>query len=216
MGRHPTPTPLSERAFLNMHTLFISCEVCHMREQEPSGPRHFAWSNLTDGQLCPNPDMSQLPWGEYGMKIVPVKDTPEGLRPVVFEEEEDLRRRVFPAQGQAHRSTEGARQPVHPQALQRDSGALHGVPQSAAGVPALCGPGVHTAACGLSQEYRGGRSGATLRNVSPADPVESSGSREPSSPERSSSEITLDDPNIAGSGPGRPRVCNSTRVCRDR
>lgn len=94
-GQTPHGNTPQQRAFLNMHTLFIACEVCHMREQEPAGPKYFAWSNLTDGRLCPNPDMSQLPWGEYGMKIVPVKDTPEGLRPVVFEEEETFAAEYF-------------------------------------------------------------------------------------------------------------------------
>ena len=83
------------RAFLNMHTLFISCEVCHVREQAAVAPTRFAWSTITDGKLRPSPDMSQQPWGEYGMKIVPVKQSPAGLLPVTFDEEEAFAAEYF-------------------------------------------------------------------------------------------------------------------------
>ena len=94
-GQTPHSNTAQVRAFLNMHTLFISCEVCHVREQAAVAPTRFAWSNITDGQLCPSPDMSEQPWGEYGMKIVPVKETPGGLQPVTFDEEEAFAAEYF-------------------------------------------------------------------------------------------------------------------------
>jgi hypothetical protein len=94
-GQTPHSNTPQRRAFLNMHTLFISCEVCHVREQAGAGARQFAWSSISDGALGPSLDMSQLPWGEYGKKIVPVKDTPGGLRPVTFDEEEAFAAEYF-------------------------------------------------------------------------------------------------------------------------
>jgi hypothetical protein len=107
-GQTPHSNSPQMRAFLNMHTLFISCEVCHVCEGPPNATgrigepeqgaqpnARLAWSNITDGRLCPSPDMSQMPWGEYGMKIVPVKDAPEGPRPVTFDEEEAFAAEYF-------------------------------------------------------------------------------------------------------------------------
>ena len=70
------------RAFLNMHNLFITCQVCHVQEFDGVRPTRFGWVSLSDGQLCPNPDMTQGSWGEYGAKIIPLKegtDEPEAL-----------------------------------------------------------------------------------------------------------------------------------------
>jgi hypothetical protein len=94
-GQTPHSNSPQMRAFLNMHTLFISCEVCHVQEQGVQPSVRFAWSSIADGQLCPSPDMSEQPWGEYGMKIVPVKDSPGGLRPVTFDEEEAFATEYF-------------------------------------------------------------------------------------------------------------------------
>ena len=40
-----------QRAVLNMHNLFISCQVCHVREQEEIAPTRFGWIDITNGQL---------------------------------------------------------------------------------------------------------------------------------------------------------------------
>jgi hypothetical protein len=87
-GQTPHSNSPQVRAFLNMHNLFISCQVCHVREKESLAPARFAWSNIGDGQMCQSPDMSKSLWGEYGAKIVPLKDSREGPLPVTFEEEE--------------------------------------------------------------------------------------------------------------------------------
>jgi len=87
-GQTPHSNNPQVRAFLNMHNLFISCQVCHVREKESLAPARFAWSNIADGQLCPSPDMSKQLWGEYGAKIVPLKNSEADPKPVTFEEEE--------------------------------------------------------------------------------------------------------------------------------
>jgi hypothetical protein len=83
------PTPHSrtpkERAFLNMHSLFVSCNTCHVREQMDRPPSRFGWLSLDNGQLCPNPEMAEGVWGEYGAKIVPLRaDDPS--RPLMLQE----------------------------------------------------------------------------------------------------------------------------------
>jgi hypothetical protein len=86
------PTPHSkapqQRAFLNMHNLFISCQVCHVQEQEGVAPTRFGWIDITNGKLRPNPEMAEGVWGEYGAKIVQLKGTEENLQPVSLDEEE--------------------------------------------------------------------------------------------------------------------------------
>lgn len=85
------PTPHSrkpnQRAFLNMHSLFISCNTCHVREQMEHPPTRFGWISLVNGQPCPNPEMVEGVWGEYGAKIVPLSagDSPV---PVTLKETE--------------------------------------------------------------------------------------------------------------------------------
>ena len=83
------PTPHSrtpkERAFLNMHSMFISCNVCHVREQDDVAPTRFGWMALSDGKLCPNPEMPEGVWGEYGTKVIPLSaDDPS--KPVALED----------------------------------------------------------------------------------------------------------------------------------
>jgi len=87
-----TSTPHSrapqQRAFLNMHNLFISCQVCHVQEQEGVAPTRFGWVDIANGQLCANPNMAEGVWGEYGAKIVPLKGGAENLEPATLDEEE--------------------------------------------------------------------------------------------------------------------------------
>jgi hypothetical protein len=86
------PTPHSkapqQRAFLNMHNLFISCQVCHVQEQEGVAPTRFGWIDITNGQLRSNPEMAEGVWGEYGAKIVQLKGTEQNPQPVSLDEEE--------------------------------------------------------------------------------------------------------------------------------
>ena len=86
------PTPHSrapqQRAFLNMHNLFISCQVCHVQEQEGVAPTRFGWVDMDNGKLCANPNMAEGVWGEYGAKIVPLKGSGENLQLATLDEEE--------------------------------------------------------------------------------------------------------------------------------
>ena len=88
------PTPHSrapqQRAFLNMHNLFISCQVCHVQEQEGVAPTRFGWIDIKNGDLCANPSMAEGVWGEYGAKIVPLKDAGENLQPATLDEEKAI------------------------------------------------------------------------------------------------------------------------------
>ncbi|UCG57552.1 MAG: hypothetical protein JSU70_22135 [Phycisphaerales bacterium] len=97
-GPIPHSRTPKERAFLNMHNLFISCQVCHVREQEGTVPTRFGWIDITDGQLCSNPVMEAGVWGEYGAKIVPLKGPEQNPEPATLEEEQafaaEFRRRM--------------------------------------------------------------------------------------------------------------------------
>lgn len=79
-----------ERAFLNMHNLFISCQTCHVQEEEGVAPTRFGWVDISTGQLCANPDMSQGFWGEYGAKIVPLTGPKNRPAPLSLDEEKAL------------------------------------------------------------------------------------------------------------------------------
>jgi len=86
-GPIPHSRNTRERAFLNMHNLFISCQVCHVREQETVAPTRFGWIDLASGQLCANPEMDKGAWGEYGAKIIPLTGPSDDPQPVRLEEE---------------------------------------------------------------------------------------------------------------------------------
>lgn len=88
-GPAPHSRTPKERDFLNMHSTFMSCYICHIREQEDVATTNFGWMNLTSGQLCSSPNMDKGVWGEYGAKIVPL-NTGENLQPLKLEAEEAL------------------------------------------------------------------------------------------------------------------------------
>jgi hypothetical protein len=96
-GPIPHSRSTRERAFLNMHNLFISCQVCHVQEQEGVAPTRFGWIDLASGQLCPNPEMGRGAWGEYGAKIVPLTGPSDDPQPVELPEE-----KVFAAEFRKH------------------------------------------------------------------------------------------------------------------
>ncbi len=87
-----TSTPHSrapqQRAFLNMHNLFISCQVCHVRHEEGVPPTNFGWVDMATGKLCDNPTMTEGVWGEYGAKIVPLTDNTDSPKIASLDEEE--------------------------------------------------------------------------------------------------------------------------------
>ena len=86
------PTPHSRsaqvRAFLNMHNLFISCQVCHVRQQADVIPTRFGWMDMDNGEACASPDMVNDASGEYGAKISLMKGPESDPRPMRLEEEE--------------------------------------------------------------------------------------------------------------------------------
>ncbi len=75
------------RAFLNMHNLFMTCQVCHVREVDGQALTQFGWADLTKGDLCDNPEMTEDVWGEYGAKIIPLKGTEGEKQPLNMREE---------------------------------------------------------------------------------------------------------------------------------
>lgn len=88
-GPAPHSRTPKERDFLNMHSLFMSCYVCHIREQDGMASTCFGWMDLASGLLCSNPKMDKGVWGEYGAKIVPL-NSEKSPQPVKLEEEEAL------------------------------------------------------------------------------------------------------------------------------
>lgn len=91
-GPIPHARSVKERAFLNMHNLFISCQVCHVQESSGVAPTRFGWVDMTTGKLCPNPEMLKGVWGEYGAKIVPVTGPVENPQLVNLDEEQEFAR----------------------------------------------------------------------------------------------------------------------------
>jgi hypothetical protein len=86
-GPSPHSRTPKERAFLNMHSLYIACNTCHVREQAVVAPSQFGWKDITTGTLCANPTMVKGVWGEYGAKIVPLSAMTDHM-PVRLDEEE--------------------------------------------------------------------------------------------------------------------------------
>ena len=57
------------RSFLNMHSYFMACEVCHDREENFSGKFKYVWyNNMTDEPV----DRIEGNNGVYGARLVPV------------------------------------------------------------------------------------------------------------------------------------------------
>lgn len=69
-GPAPHSRTPKERDFLNMHSIFMSCYICHVREQKDVLPKYFGWMDLSSGLLRSNPRVDKSVWGEYGAKIV--------------------------------------------------------------------------------------------------------------------------------------------------
>jgi len=89
-GPIPHSRSVKERAFLNMHNLFIACQVCHVQESPGVAPSRFGWVDMTTGKLGPNPEMLKGVWGEYGAKIVPLTGPADNPQPLSLKEEEDF------------------------------------------------------------------------------------------------------------------------------
>jgi len=89
-GPIPHSRNVKERAFLNMHNLFISCQVCHVQETEGIAATRFGWIDMSEGSLKPNPEMSEGVWGEYGVKIIQLIESDEEPQPLNLEEEQEF------------------------------------------------------------------------------------------------------------------------------
>lgn len=91
-GAVPHSKNIDIRSFLNMHTMFVSCQVCHVQIEEPeSGAQtNFGWIDLKKGKLQPNPDMENAVWGEYGVKIIQLVGSGINTKPLFMAEERTL------------------------------------------------------------------------------------------------------------------------------
>ncbi|MEW6519347.1 MAG: cytochrome b/b6 domain-containing protein [Thermodesulfobacteriota bacterium] len=57
------------RSFLNMHSYFMACEVCHIREENVAGKFNYVWfDNMTDQRV----DKIDGNNGVYGARLIPV------------------------------------------------------------------------------------------------------------------------------------------------
>jgi cytochrome c553 len=65
---HAKPEEL--RSFYNMHTFYLACETCHIREKE-GGKFELKWFDDISGEVVKKLKGKD---GNYGAKIVPVKD----------------------------------------------------------------------------------------------------------------------------------------------
>jgi hypothetical protein len=61
-----------------------------VQETEGVAANNFGWVDIETGDYCPNPDIAEGVWGEYGAKIVPLKDNGENPQPVKLEEEQEF------------------------------------------------------------------------------------------------------------------------------
>jgi hypothetical protein len=89
-GPIPHSRNVKERAFLNMHGLFISCQVCHVQTGEQTTPHRFGWVDLKTGRLAPNPKMTEGVSGEYGEKIAPLTGPPDNPKVLRLTEEKEF------------------------------------------------------------------------------------------------------------------------------
>jgi len=106
-----TSTPHSrapqQRAFLNMHNLFISCQVCHVQVEEGVAPTRFGWVDISNGQLRANPSMAEGVWGEYGAKIVPLKGDADNPQIASLDEEEEVAAKLREQQDELNERQQG-------------------------------------------------------------------------------------------------------------
>lgn len=75
------------RAFLNMHSFYTSCLVCHVREHEDKEPTKFTWINLDKGETVSKPSINGNGWGEYGAKIIQLKNISNEKEPLHLDDE---------------------------------------------------------------------------------------------------------------------------------
>jgi hypothetical protein len=69
-GDMPHDTVKELRAFLNMHSFFISCQTCHIRLEKAEKTGVFKWYDRTTGEIVGSPVQTLSP-GTYKAKIIP-------------------------------------------------------------------------------------------------------------------------------------------------
>ncbi len=62
------------RAFLNMHSFFISCQTCHIKLEGPKKTGTYKWYDRTTGEIVESPVKKFSKPGTYKAKIVPFEN----------------------------------------------------------------------------------------------------------------------------------------------
>ena len=69
-GIYPHTKEKKNMSFLNLHTGFMACEVCHVQKDFKGSSHYFAWVDLETGKKSMK---AKGGYGKYDAKIVPVK-----------------------------------------------------------------------------------------------------------------------------------------------
>lgn len=69
-GIYPHTKDAKKLSFLNLHTGFMACEVCHVRRGFEEGDHYFAWADLGTGEKSMKAEGG---FGKYNAMIVPIK-----------------------------------------------------------------------------------------------------------------------------------------------
>ncbi len=70
-GDMPHDSVKDIRAFLNMHSFFIACQVCHVKFEDGHKAEAYNWYDRKTGEFVDSPVMGAEP-GTYGAKIIPM------------------------------------------------------------------------------------------------------------------------------------------------
>ena len=79
-GTYPHSKEKKVRAFLNFHTGFLACSVCHTRKDLRNKKHVFAWVDHETGAIS---DTVEGGYGKYPAKIFPVEIKPDGSKIIV-------------------------------------------------------------------------------------------------------------------------------------
>ncbi len=89
-GSIPHSKSAENRSFLNMHTLFVSCQVCHvplLESEKTDTEGRYGWIDIKKGELQKSPDMVNAVPGEYGVKIIQLSGTGSNPKPLYMQKE---------------------------------------------------------------------------------------------------------------------------------
>ena len=79
-GTYPHSKEKKVRAFLNFHTGFLACSVCHTRKDLRNKKHVFAWVDHETGDIS---DRVEGGYGKFPAKIFPVEIRPDGSKVIV-------------------------------------------------------------------------------------------------------------------------------------